>query len=413
MLKAQWWDPDRLEVFRNRRLQHTLERAYYETTFYRELFDSRHLKPSDIKEKKDLAKLPVVTKEMLRNVYPVGCCRGEVGKYQEFFTSGSSGAPFVVRTDSETKAIANAMMLFRASFSGWRIGNKVLQTGMTLNRGVVKRTKDILLRVIYVSAFNLSNEMLERFLDVIDRSNIRYVMGYASSIYCLAEYAKQVGFKHKLSGVVTWGDNLYGHYRRTIEEQFGAVVTDTYGCGEGIQVAAQCDESRGAYHIFSPYVMVEFVEEGNVVSDGQLGDILLTRLNPGAMPLIRYSIGDVGRASENKECTCGRGLPLMEAIDGRNTDIIHTPSGNRLIVHFFTGILEYYTSVDMFQVVQVNVGEITIKIVPGNGFSVKIMDAIKKEIQEKGDPGLSVYFDVVSSIPLEASSKRRFVVSNL
>lgn len=411
--KAQWWPRDRLIEYQNSKLRETIKISYDQVPFYRELFDKNKLKPNDIVKHEDLVKIPFVTKEMLKKVYPQGCTRRTGYKWEELFTSGSTGSPFAVRIDKNSMSTARALMIYRATFSGWEIGERFLQTGMTLNRGVIKKMKDILLQASYVSAFNLSDNMLDNYLDVIDSKKIKYIMGYASSLFCLAERAEKIGFNYSLHGIVSWGDNMFENYRRKIEKQFKTRVTDTYGCGEGIQVAAQCGQSNGEYHIFMPHVIVEFVDDGIPVVGNEMGEILLTRLDPGAMPLIRYKIGDVGCGSTKTCCTCGRGLQLMGKVDGRSSDIIITPKGNKLIVHFFTGIFEYYPSIKFFQVIQEKNDEINIKIVPNENYKDSDSILIKNEIKEKGDPDLIVNFEIVSEIPLEKSNKRRFVISKI
>lgn len=411
--ESQWWSRERLIQYQESRLRETLQIAYSQVPFYKEYYDRHGVRINEILNKSDLVKIPPVSKEDLRRAYPDFCVRKTRYPVYEFFTSGSSGQPFAVKVDSRTLSDARALMFLRANFSGWEIGEPFLQTGMTLKRGAVKWAKDILLGVKYVSAFNLSDTVLDSYLSIIEKRRIKYVMGYPGSIYFLAKRARQVGFNHRLRGIICWGDNLYRHYRREMEEVFGCRATDTYGCGEGIQVAAQC--KHGLYHIFMPHVIVEVVDEyGAPVPAGCMGNILLTRLDPGAMPLIRYRVGDIGKKNDMAHiCSCGRGLEVMDAIDGRDCDVIVTPSGNRLIVHFFTGIFEYYPSIENFKIIQETPDAIHVQIVPGPGFLPEHWDQIKKQILEKGDPDLKIEMEVVKEISLESSGKRRFVISRL
>jgi phenylacetate-CoA ligase len=266
--------------------------------------------------------------------------------------------------------------------------------------------------VQYVSAFDLSDAVLDHYLSIIDDGRLEFVMGYPGSVFFLAQRARKLGFNRRLRGIVCWGDNLYPNYRREIEKAFRCRVTDTYGCGEGIQVAAQCGE--GAYHVFMPHVIAEVVDEdGNPVPAGASGTVLLTRLDAGAMPLIRYRVGDMGRMGHATACPCMRGLETILAIDGRDTDVIFTPRGNRLIVHFFTGIFEYFPSVDTFRITQDRPKAIRVEIVPRPDFESGHWDQIKKEILEKGDPELEIEMTLVPNIPAESSNKRRFVVSTI
>jgi phenylacetate-CoA ligase len=410
----QWHSREQLKVYQNNQFIETLKTTYNEVPFYRELYDSNGIPIEKIKGTNDLPQLPVVTKDALRRSYPAKCTRDTKWPWREYCSSGSTGRPFAVRVDNETMSMARALMFLRANYSGWNIGDPFLQTGMTLERGVIKKFKDRMLRVEYSSAFDMSDQVLDIYLDLIDRKNLDYIMGYAGSLNCIAARASEVNFNRPLKGIVSWGDNLYDHYRRKIESAFKCRVTDTYGCGEGIQIAAQCGRDDGAYHIFTPHVVVEVVDEdGNSVAPGEVGNILLTRLHPGAMPLIRYRVGDIGVKSPDEACPCGRGLELLASVDGRDTDIILTPNGNRLIVHFFTGIFEYYQSINTFKVIQEKSGEIIVELVPNADFREEHWTALKNEILEKGDPDLNIHLKLVNEIPLEKSNKRRFVISRL
>ncbi len=157
---------------------------------------------------------------------------------------------------------------------------------------------------------------------------------------------------------------------------------------------------------------MEFLDdEGNPVRQGQRGNIVLTRLHSGPMPLLRYRVGDVGVAGNGRRCDCGRGYEIMESIEGRDTDVVITPNGNRLIVHFFTGILEYFSEIEAFQVVQESIDNILILIVPTQQFSDETKERIVSALQEKGATGIGISVQLVDEIPLTAGGKRRFVIS--
>jgi len=112
-------------------------------------------------------------------------------------------------------------------------------------------------------------------------------------------------------------------------------------------------------------------------------------------------------------CTCGRGFDKMESIQGRDTDVVITPSGNRLIVHFFTGILEYFPEIEAFQVLQDEPGSMVLRLVPTKGFSKAVAARIVAELKQKGASDMEIEIELVTEIPLPPSGKRRFVTSNL
>ncbi len=402
--KAQWWDRERLYAERDARLQSLMKTAFHEVPFYRELMERARVTWRDFRSPADLAKLPIVAKEVLRAGYPDRVTRRTGRSTYEAGSSGSTGANFYVREDAPTAGRYRAAFLLALAWAGWRIGDPHAQTGMTLERSRDRRLKDRLLRCHYVSAFDLADARLDATLNLIERRRISHLWGYPGSLYFLAARALHRGWNRPLRSLVTWGDNLYPHYRKTIEAAFRTRVFDTYGCGEGIQIAAQCGHASN-YHIFTTETVVEFVE----------GGLIVTRLWPGPMPLIRYRIGDLGVAGPTQPCPCGRGFDLLGGIEGRDTDVVVTPAGNRLIVHFFTGILEHFREIACFQVVQSEPGSILLRLAPAGGCVVtpELEAEIVRRFDARGMQGMKVHFEITEEIPVAASGKRRFVISKL
>jgi phenylacetate-CoA ligase len=104
---------------------------------------------------------------------------------------------------------------------------------------------------------------------------------------------------------------------------------------------------------------------------------------------------------------------MISRIAGRATDVVTTPGGDRLIVHFFTQIFEMIPEVAHFQVRQERPEAITIRFVKGHGFAPKILDDIRQQILSNCVYPLEVTFTPVDEIPLERSNKRRFVISDV
>ncbi len=410
---TQRWPHERIQAEQDGLIRQLVAAAYGGCRFYRELYDRAGVHPADIQGYGDLPRLPMVDKTMLRTAYPEGLRLPTRHACHEYSTSGSTGLPFKVLLDDDTMSRARALMLLRTMYAGWNFGEPVFQTGMAVARGRLKALKDRCLQVTYRSAYDLSPSILDEYLDVIDRRRLEYLTGYAQSIYLLAERARQVGFGRRLCAAVTWGSNLLPQFRTAIRDAFGCETFDSYGVGEGMQIAAQSLHSGELMHQFCLHVAAEIVRDGVPVPDGDRGEILLTRLNPGAMPLIRYRIGDVGRASATRADTGGINLPLWAGVDGRVSDIIVTPAGNQLIVEFFFGIFQYAPTIHQFQVVQTARDTLRIKIVTAPEYKPEHWDTVARAIWDKGDPDLKLEVDVVSEIPVEASGKRRFIVSQL
>ena len=410
---TQRWPAERILAERDALVREVVAVAYRGCPFYRELYDRAGVSPRDIRGYADLPRLPLVDKSMLSAAYPDRIVLPTGRKRHPYSTSGSTGRPFTVLLDDDTMSRSRALMLLRTMYAGWDLGEPVFQTGMAVQRGLLKRIKDELLRVTYRSAYDLSPDVLDAYLEVIDRRRLAYVTGYAQSIYLLARRAREVGFNRRLRAAVTWGSNLLPQFRSEIHAAFGCPAFDSYGVGEGMQVAAESVHSGGLLHQFCLHVAAEIVRDGIPVPDGERGEIVLTRLDAGAMPLIRYRIGDVGRASPERGGRGGINLPLWEGVDGRVSDIIVTPSGNQLIVEFFFGIFQYAPTIRLFQVVQTAPDLLRVKIVPGPGYEPAHWERVAREIHDKGDPELRLETEIVADIPLERGGKRRFIVSQL
>jgi phenylacetate-CoA ligase len=411
--EAQWWDPEQLAACRNEALERLVKVAYAEVPFYRDLMDGAGLRPDEIRTPEDLSRLPIVTKQALRQGYPSRVTRATGQRTFESCTSGSTGTNFRLSQDNFTVGWYRAPFLLALGWAGWQLGERHVQMGMTHSRSFQKRLKDLMLGCYYVPANDLADASLDRTLELMQDQHIRHLWGYPGSLYFLARRAHQKGWNCPVTSIVTWGDNLYPHYRSMIENAFKARVHDTYGCAEGIQVSAQCGIGN-TYHVHTLDTILELVDEaGNPVAPGEPANVVLTRLHPGPMPLIRYRVGDVARAGGLERCPCGRGFQTMDGIQGRDTDVVITPTGKPLIVHFFTGVLEHFPEIDAFQVLQERPDVMLLRIKPTPHYAPDTAVRIKQRLQQMGAEDIGIEIELCMEIPLTPGGKRRFIISTL
>ncbi|MFN7922118.1 MAG: hypothetical protein U0Q16_18595 [Bryobacteraceae bacterium] len=412
--KAQWWDRNRIEVYRDAQLSQLCYTAYHDVPFYRDLFDQAGLHWHDIRRPEDLTRLPAVTKQMLRGEGRSRITRRTGFPVREESSSGSTGTPFYVLEDAETACRRRAAFLLALEWAGWNFGDAHLQTGVMESRTGERRWKDLLLRCHYLSALDLGDRKLDAALARMDRHGVRHLWGYPCALYRLALRAAALGWNRPMRSVVTWGDMLDSTCRRKIEAVFGRRVFDTYGCSEGIQVSAQCG-SGSHYHVHSFDTIVEIVnEQGYPVRSGETGRVLLTRLQAGAMPMIRYDVGDMAVAGDSAICACGRELHTMGAIEGRQTDFVETPSGKRLMVHFFALVLEHFPAIEQYRVVQRDADSLEIQCVfdrRSRGALAAIKKGIHTQFREYGLDDMRIELADVPRIDVPSNGKHRFVVN--
>lgn len=373
--KEQWLSSEDLRQLQFERLSNILDYARTKVPFYKNL-PTRSSDPFE-----DIKQFPVLSKTVInKNLNQLLTLPKE--KLIAESSSGSSGVQGTVYMDKSAQASARAMQLLWFEWSGYQVGDSILQTGMTLNRGFIKGMKDYLLNTTYIPAFDLERRKIETILREVEKNPRQYLFGYASSLYVLAQMALDIGIPNiKFKYAVSWGDKLFSHYRKRIHQAFGCETLDLYGCTEGIMIAAQCQE--GQFHLATNQCYIEVVDDNNQpVPVGHLGKVLATRLDNFAMPLIRYYVGDlVETESENhNQCACGRQFPILRRVIGRDTDIVTTRSGKHMIVHFFTAIFEHIPSVRQFKVVQKNLDEMEIHYIPNSDFSQKTITEIENKI---------------------------------
>lgn len=173
-------------------------------------------------------------------------------------------------------------------------------------------------------------------------------------------------------------------------------------------IAWECSEHAG-YHTNIDLVVPEFVKDGAHAAVGEAGKIVLTPLWNFAMPLIRYDIGDVGRQSSER-CPCGRGLPLMEVIEGRYDDFIVLPSDRMISPYVTSRYFENVEGIDEYKIIQQARNKINIQLVLKEKYNKDIFlsleDTFKKELGED----LTISIEAVDS--LRKDGKLRHVISN-
>ena len=410
--KSQWWKSEQLEELQNKKLRVLIRHAYRNVPYYHRVFKENNIKPDDIKTKDDLVKLPFLTKDIIRKNLPDLLAKNILkSQFMECHSSGSTGEPLKYYLSKEAYSHGWAQTFRCWGWVGYELGDPYVKISLNPRKKLVEKIQDKLMNCTYMYAFDITEETLENQLKRIKNSKAKIIRGYASSMYLLAKYLEDIKKPEiRMDAIMTTGDNLFPHYREAIESQFGCKVFDGYG-GESTPIAFECEKHEG-YHLCNENVIIEFLRKNEQVSSGELGEIVFTSLDNFVMPFIRYNIRDIGVPSDEL-CSCGRGLSLIKSIEGRDTDIVVTPEGKFLVVHFFTILFEYIKGVDQFQVIQESIDNLKVKIVKNEKFTEQDSRCIVDEIKRYMGQDVAVDIDYVASIPLTRSGKRRFVISKV
>ncbi len=234
-----------------------------------------------------LKKFPILTKDIIRQ-QGIRILTQKNGLIKNS-TSGSTGIQTEIFINKNEQSLIRAIQTTWWRWAGYEVGNPMLQTGLSTKRTIEKRLKDIFFKVYYLFAFGLTKENTEQGLKWARRKK-PFLGGYASSLYVLANIAESESIQMK--SAISWGDKLFDHYKDKIKEVFNCEIFETYGTGEGLMLGAQKDLNY--LYVMDPYFIVEILDaEGNEVSDGEIGHVVVTSLIHRVMPLIRYRVGDL------------------------------------------------------------------------------------------------------------------------
>lgn len=316
---------DEISALQLERMKWSLRHAYDNVPFYKKSFDDAGVHPDDLKSLSDLAKFPFTMKQDLRDNYPFGLFAVPRTKIQRLHaSSGTTGQPTVVgytARDIDTWATVVARSL-RAS--GTRAGDVVhvaygyglFTGGLGAHYGAEK---------LGCTVVPISGGMTQRQVQLIEdfeASTIMVTPSYMLSI--LDEYARQGRDPREsclnvgVFGAEPWTNAMRGE----IEQAFDMHAVDIYGLSEvmGPGVASECVETKDGLHIWEDHFYPEIInpETGEVVDDGEMGELVFTSLTKEAFPIIRYRTRDLTRLLPGT----ARSMRRMEKITGRTDDMI-------------------------------------------------------------------------------------------
>jgi phenylacetate-CoA ligase len=260
----------------------------------------------------------------------------------------------------------------------------------------------------------MSETKLDDFIATIRSMRPKMLFGYPSAISLIARHARKRGQCMDDLGIrvaFVTSERLYDDQKTMIAETFGCRVANGYGGRDAGFIAHECPQ--GGMHITAEDIIVEIVSpDGQVLPPGEAGEIVITHLATGEFPFIRYRTGDVGVLDEHP-CSCGRGLPLLQEIQGRATDFVIAADGTVMHGLALIYILRDLPAVEAFKIIQESLEQTIVQVVPSTGFSVKDEQRIVQGLKQRLGERVTIDVERVSTIPAEQSGKYRYVVSKV
>ena len=417
-VENQWRPYEELKEDQEKQLRHMITFCYENVPYYRNLLKSLKLQPNEIKTVGDLEKLPILTKDIIKQHWEEFKPANLSGmKYYNHATGGSTGTPFTYRVSKHDRFLGGALLYRGWGYGGYELGDRtVFLAGSSLGFDTKSRlttfVHETARNLRKLSSFDMGDDEMRKYSQTINSFKPKIIRGYASSIYFFAKWIEENNIRiHSPTAVFTTSDNLFPYMREKISDVFGCEVYDGYGLNDGGVSAYECPEHAGL-HIDTERSIMEVVDgEGHQIDRGD-GQILATSLYNYAMPFIRYTTGDNGHIIDDV-CGCGRGYPLLKGIMGRTTDVLFTPEGKNIHGWFFLYIFwDYGKGIKEYQVVQETLEKIVVKIVPEDDFDEKQLDRIREVVAERS-PGWHIEFKYVDMIERSGAGKYKFIINEV
>lgn len=316
---------DEIQALQLERMQWSLRHAYDNVPMYKSRFDEAGVSPDDLKTLSDLSRFPFTVKDDLRDNYPFDLFavpRENIMRIHA--SSGTTGKPTVVGYTKNDVSMWADMVARCLRASGTRPGDLVhvaygyglFTGGLGAHYGAER---------LGCTVVPVSGGMTERQVTLIEDFKATTIMVTPSYMLNILEQYQAAGIDPRQSplqvgifGAEPWTDSL----RSEVEEAFDMHAVDIYGLSEilGPGVANECVETKDGLHVWEDHFYPEIIDPitGDVLPDGEMGELVFTTLTKEGLPMVRYRTRDLTRLLPGT----ARSMRRMEKITGRSDDMI-------------------------------------------------------------------------------------------
>ena len=400
---------EELAALQVRKLRALIRHAYEHVPYYRAVFNSAAIAPDDIRELKDLARIPVSAKGALREARdgalvngapPPGCLRRP--------TSGSTGHPLTVYlTPAEDRA--RQLLHFRSLlWAGIRPRDRIAVIGPERERvlGLNQRLG------LFVSR-NISPVLpVEEQIRVLRDTRPTVLWAYPSQLRALlhaldGRLSRAAKVRALITSAEMCDETLLAQVRG---DQPGIEVLNFYGAVEAGRIASECRTHLGL-HVHADHVILECLCGDRPAAPGEPGEAVITLLDGYTMPFIRYRLGDL-ITTVDRPCSCGLAFPLIAPPLGRTFDLIHLPSGEwRSPWPICFAVRRLAERIDRFRLIQDRLDHLRLEVVwrgrPGPDEAATLRADLEKHLE--GATAVELDIQSVPEIENDARKFRLFV----
>jgi len=410
---SQWRSREELERRQLVTLRRLLRHASTNVPFYRRLFDEAGIPVDEIVGLDDLQRLPIVRREDIQPLPESDLVAqgADLSTCIRTHTSGSTGVPLQIISRRGDRSVFNPSF-FRV-YMGWGLKPWHRLTYFQARPESLSQRSWYERLGIFRRQMLFSRDDPEVWIEALRRWRPHLIHGYSLTLKLLGDALRRTGTADiHVPLVMSTSGVLDDVARELLTSTLGCRVVDIYASEEaGGVIAWECPRCSG-YHIGLDTVILEFLKDGRPAAPREDATVLITNLSNFTMPFIRYDQGDIARMS-NRQPICGRGLPLMDSIQGRAGDYVVLRSGRKLTPHPFFLVLDHALGVGRWQIVQKSLDRITVRMTMPRGRDPVECEAVGAKLRGLVGEDMVVDIEVVGRLRRDASQKLRSVICEL
>lgn len=403
--QADTLSAERLRALQLERLQQTVAWARERVPWYRERFDAAGIESGEVRSLDDLARLPFITKDDLRDAYPTGLFAVPMDQVLRLHTSsGTTGRQVLVPYTRADLQVWTEAMLRVLQWFGVRTSDVILNAygyglftgGLGFHAGA---------EALGATVIPTSGGNTERQIQVMGDFQATVVCCTPSFFLHLADRAQELGVDlrslHLRAGVFgaePWSEEM----RARIQQAAGIEAFDIYGLAEivGPGVAAECSAHQGL-HVVEDHFYPEVIDPatGQVLPDGEEGELVFTTLSKQAMPMLRYRTGDISAICPGS-CSCGRTLRRIRRVSHRSDDLFIVRGVNVFPAQIEAALLAVKGTLPHYQIVLTGKdgqdhAEVQVEITP-EMFSdrISVLEELQAALNRKIRQAVGVHVEV-------------------
>jgi phenylacetate-CoA ligase len=414
--ESEWLAPEELEQRQLDALTRLLRHAVSTVPHYRDRGEYRDAAAAGTLGVPQWRSLPVLTRSELQeeggSLHSDAVPEGHL-PIAELVTSGSTGRPVRALATSVTNLFWRAITLREHLWHRRDLSARLAAIRADLNDEVAPEGVELeswgpstaaAYRTGPCGLFSIRQDVAKQAAWLVEQDP-DYLLTYPSNLMALAQHFAASGTRlPRLRHASTYGEALNDELRPTVRQAWGVEVFDTYSAQEIGYLALQCPRGE-QYHVQSETVYLEVLDEHDEpCRPGEVGRVVVSTLHNYAMPMLRYALGDY--AEVGSPCSCGRGLPVLRRVLGRERNMWALPGGRRVWPLFGSRDWGHLEAIRQLQLVQHDLDRVEARIVGPRPLTEVEEDEIAGLLRKRFDYPFEVTFSYLDEI--ERTSSRKF-----